>query len=105
MKIYTEEQNGTLRILLTGELDHHCAKSLMQSLDSVIDEYLPSRCVLDIGSLNFMDSSGIAVILRVNKRMTGMGGQASVENAEGQPLKVLEAAGLRRILGVFSKAL
>lgn len=104
MKIYSKENNGVLRLLFVGELDHHCAKSSMKTIDDLIDDFLPRDCIIDLSELSFMDSSGIAVILRVNKRMKDMDGRAWVENPGGQPLRVLDAAGLDRAIQVIIKA-
>ncbi|MEG0876665.1 MAG: STAS domain-containing protein [Oscillospiraceae bacterium] len=103
MKIYTAYNNGRLTLELAGELDHHDAKSAMKSIDSTIDEYMPHDCVLDLSKLSFMDSSGIAVILRVYKRMNEMGGKAWVENPQGQPLRVLDASGVDRVISIVTK--
>lgn len=104
MKIYTSENDGCLKLCFAGELDHHCAKSSMKTIDSLIDEFMPRDCILDLTELSFMDSSGIAVILRANKRMKDMGGKAWVENPCGQPLRVLDAAGIDRVVKVFVRA-
>lgn len=104
MKIYSQEQSGVLRLRFTGELDHHDAKSSMKLIEDMIDEALPRDCIIDLSGLSFMDSSGIAVILRVGKRMNDMGGRAWVENPAGQPLRVLEASGVERVVRVFSRA-
>ena len=104
MKIYSQEQSGVLRLRFTGELDHHDAKSSMKLIEELIDEALPRDCIVDLSGLSFMDSSGIAVILRISKRMNDMGGRAWVENPAGQPLRVLEASGIDRIVKVFSRA-
>lgn len=104
MKIYSQEQSGVLRLRFTGELDHHDAKSSMKLIEELIDENLPRDCIIDLSGLSFMDSSGIAVILRISKRMNDMGGRAWVENPAGQPLRVLDASGIDRIVKVFSRA-
>ena len=104
MKIYSQEQSGVLRLRFTGELDHHDAKSSMKLIEELIDEALPRDCIVDLSGLSFMDSSGIAVILRISKRMHDMGGRAWVENPAGQPLRVLDASGIDRIVKVFSRA-
>ena len=104
MKIYSQEQSGVLRLRFTGELDHHDAKSSMKLIEDMIDEALPRDCIIDLSGLSFMDSSGIAVSLRVGKRMNDMGGRAWVENPAGQPLRVLEASGVERVVRVFSRA-
>lgn len=94
--------NGKLLLKLSGELDHHAAKKAMAAIGEKIDVYLPRDCVLDLRELRFMDSSGIAVILRTYKRMNEIGGRAWVENVPAQPMRVLEASGIERIIKIMS---
>lgn len=100
MKVLSSFENGRLRVRLAGELDHHSAKNTMKKLDRLIEEYMPRDCVLDFSDMTFMDSSGIAVILRVHKRMTETGGRAWVENPQHQPLRVIDASGIDRIVRI-----
>ena len=100
MKITAGKEDGVLRLALTGELDHHAAKTAMRTIESAIDRELPRRCVLDFTDLRFMDSSGIAVILKTQRRMAELGGSAMVENVPPQPGKVLSAAHLDRIVRI-----
>ena len=103
MKIYSAYSDGRLRLNLEGELDHHEAKSSLRTIDRITDDLLPRDCIIDLSNLSFMDSSGIAVIMRVHKRMNDMCGKAWVENPNGQPLRVLDASGIDRVIRVYSK--
>lgn len=103
MKVSCENSGPQIRIFLSGELDHNVAKGVMNSIAGLIDEYLPKECILDLGGLGFMDSSGIAVILRTDRYMAGIGGRTRVENCEGQALRVMDAAGIDRIVRIYSK--
>ena len=100
MKVYSAYENGSLTIYLHGELDHHEARRAMELIDGLLDEYLPRDCALDLGGLSFMDSSGIALLLRLYRRLAVSGGRAWVENAAGQPLRVLDASGIERIVKI-----
>lgn len=100
MKVLSSYRDGRLNLLFKGELDHHEARSSMKSIDQLIDEYLPRECVMDMSGLSFMDSSGIAVILKITKRLNQMGGRAWVENPSKQPLRVIDASGIDRIVRV-----
>jgi len=100
VNIYSSYTDGRLRLFLNGELDHHEAKNAYESIDSSIDRYLPRDCVLDFSQLTFMDSSGIALILRVFRKMHDNGGRAWIENACGQPMKVIDASGIERIIKI-----
>lgn len=100
MKVYSAYQKGRLTVYLQGELDQHEAKQGMEAIDRLLDEHLPRDCVLDLGGLSFMDSSGIALILKLYRRMTVGGGRAWIENAGAQPLRVLDASGIERMINI-----
>ena len=102
MKFSTSFSAGRLTIYLSGELDQHEARATSACISELIDEYLPRDCALDLSGLTFMDSSGIAVIVRANKQVKSLGGRLWVENPAGQALRVLDAAGLDRMIPVDS---
>ena len=60
-------QDKLLTIALTGEIDHHSARQIIEQLGEKIDQYLPSNCILDFQGVTFMDSSGIAVVLNTRR--------------------------------------
>ena len=98
MNISTAFAAGRLTIYLAGELDHHEARGAIRSIDELLDEYLPRDCVLDMSGLSFMDSSGIALIIRMSRRMKNLGGRAWIENPAKQPLRVIDASGIDRLV-------
>ena len=100
MNISTAFAAGRLTIYLAGELDHHEARGAIRSIDELLDEYLPRDCVLDMSGLSFMDSSGIALIIRMSRRMKNLGGRAWIENPAKQPLRVIDASGIDRLVPV-----
>lgn len=87
-----------LTVSLSGELDHHGAKQVMGELDRRMDRELPRRLSIDMGGVTFMDSSGIAVLLRAHRRMTQLQGSMTVSNVPPQAQRVFQAAGLHRII-------
>jgi stage II sporulation protein AA (anti-sigma F factor antagonist) len=100
MKIFSSYDAGRLTIYLSGELDHHGAKGGMKTISSLIDEHMPRDCVVDLSKLSFMDSSGIALLLRARKILDETGGRLRVENPAGQPLRVLDASGVDRVVNI-----
>ena len=100
MNISTAFAAGRLTIYLAGELAHHEARGAIRSIDELLDEYLPRDCVLDMSGLSFMDSSGIALIIRMSRRMKNLGGRAWIENPAKQPLRVIDASGIDRLVPV-----
>ena len=100
MNISTAFSSGKLTIFLGGELDHHEARCTLNTIDELLDEYLPRDCVLDMAGLTFMDSSGIAVIIRTSRRMKALGGRVWIENPAKQALRVIDASGIDRLVPV-----
>lgn len=93
----TTEGRG-MTALISGEIDHHGAREIMSALDQEIDAVLPNRLELDLSGVTFMDSSGIAVLLRAKRRLDELEGQVTVCGIPAQPRKVLDAAGVGRII-------
>jgi stage II sporulation protein AA (anti-sigma F factor antagonist) len=103
MQIRTAFDSGTLRIFFDGELDHHAAQSAVTRIERDIDSFLPRVCVLDMDALTFMDSSGIAVILKTLRHMSELAGETRVENVRKQPMRVLVAASLGERVRIAEK--
>ena len=101
MEMRYKTENRQLTITLTGELDHHAAKQLMESIDRCMEQNLPVKTLLDLGGLTFMDSSGIAVVLRAKRRMEALSGTLVVVNIPRQASRVLETAGLGRYVDLI----
>ena len=99
MKYRSEDRHLTIQ--LSGELDHHAAKNLMDSIDRLLEQTLPLKTFLDLGGLSFMDSSGIAVVLRAKRRMEALSGNLVVINIPRQAARVLETAGLGRYVDLL----
>ncbi len=98
MPITCTSSDRTLHANLTGDIDHHAAKDLIEQFEIQMDRYVPKNLIIDCTGITFMDSSGIAVILRLWHRMNANEGTLSVQNIPKQPLKVLRAAGLDKII-------
>lgn len=98
MELNAKSTDRNLLLELSGELDHHGAMQAMRELEQAIDTYLPQRLVLDFTGISFMDSSGIALILRAHKRMGNLGGNVLVCHVPQQAKRVLDAAGIGRIV-------
>ena len=98
-------ENGSLTVVLTGEIDHQCAKTCMDAIASKIEVYTPRECVLDFGEVSFMDSSGIAVVINALRNMTKIRGKLSVAGLQPQPMRVFQASGIDRLVEVKEEVL
>jgi len=93
-------QDGTLTIVLTGEIDHHCAKAYIQAITAKIEAYAPRICVLDFGEVTFMDSSGIAVVINSLRIMGKIEGELAISGLNQQPMRVFRASGIDKLVNI-----
>ena len=100
MRLTSFLQEGQLTVVLTGEIDHHCAKNYIMTIDSKLEAYSPTVCILDFSDVTFMDSSGIAVVINVMRGMTRMGGDVIVTGLKEQPMKVFRASGINKLVKI-----
>lgn len=98
-------QDRHLTVALSGEIDHHSAKNTMRIVGNKIDLYLPMVCVLDFKDVSFMDSSGIAIVISALRRMRELGGTTKLQNVPQQPMKVLRASGIEKIVEIEERSL
>ena len=91
-------QDKQLTIALSGEIDHHGARSVLRMIANKIDQFMPMLCILDFKGVTFMDSSGIAIVIHTYRRMQELGGVLRLRQVSVQPWKVLHAAGIDRII-------
>ena len=98
MPITVTSRDSALTIALSGEIDHHGAREMMAQLDDAIAARLPAHLVLDLSGVTFMDSSGIAVLLRALRQVQHIGGTLRVANIPTQARRVLDAAGVGRLI-------
>ena len=93
-------ESGCLTVALTGEIDHHCAKSYIQAIAAKIEAYMPEICVLDFQEVSFVDSSGIAVVINALRSMTQIEGTLILEGLSEQPMKVFRASGIDKLVQI-----
>ena len=98
MELNAKSVDRKLLLELSGEVDHHGARDAIRQLELAVDAALPRQLVLDMAGVTFMDSSGIALILRAQQRMQLLDGSLLVCNVPSQARRVLDAAGVGRLI-------
>lgn len=105
MQITCFLQDRQLTVALSGEIDHHGAKNTLRMIADKIDQFLPQLCVLDFRAITFMDSSGIAIVIHTLRRMMELNGKLQIKCVPPQAMKVMDAAGLNRIVEIEGREL
>lgn len=93
-----ERKRNTLTVRLSGDLDHNVAGKIRAEVDELILDPRVRRLVFDLSELEFMDSSGIGLIIGRYKLMTRRGGSVAVACSEGRVDRIFEMAGLYQLV-------
>ena len=70
----------------------------MDNIAALYECIMPIEVILDMGGISFMDSSGIAVVMRTKKLCDADGIAMAVKNAPKHAIKILSAAGITRLV-------
>lgn len=97
---YTDfEVKGDILIIhVNGDLDHHNAVIIREMSDARIFNDNVKNVIFDFEKTEFMDSSGIGVIMGRYKMVNGLGGKVGVTNIKKNIDKILLFSGLNKII-------
>lgn len=101
MKYQVEE--NCLTIFLPGELDHHNAEEIRKGADKLIEENHIKCVIFDFQETNFMDSSGIGVIMGRYKLVYLLGGEVWAVHANERMKKILTMSGVTKIIQMYEE--
>ena len=68
MAVTCTGEGRVLRAAISGEVDHHRARAIMEELSRQIDLELPRSLTLDLEGVTFMDSSCVLLYQHTGKR-------------------------------------
>ena len=96
-----ERSDCKVVIRMHGEFDLACAERFEAELDGALDGE-PEALVLDLRGLQFMDSTGLRMLVTLNRTTTDDGIEYTVLCDEGPVRHVLRETGLDGVLPVVS---
>ena len=93
-------KDGTLRVAVSGEIDHHSVRQLREEIDAALYLYQPRTVTLDLSEMRFMDSSGLGFIVGRLENARTLGATLEITGASERVKKIFEMAGLLRTEGL-----
>lgn len=94
MNVKTAFSDGELTAILSGEIDHHKAREMRRIIDGEAERLHPVYLLLDFGGVNFMDSSGIGLIMGRYRLMKLLGGYLKVINIPPHLKRIIDLSGV-----------
>lgn len=100
MKLITALKDGDYIIRISGDIDHHATVGLREEIDGVLERENPRRLVMDLGSTDFCDSSGLGLILGRYRKTVEKNMEFLLVNPTPEIMKILRLAGVDKMLDI-----
>lgn len=91
---------GGLTVILQGDIDHHSAVAVRAEIDDLLSRSRPDCLWLDLSQVDFMDSSGLGLILGRYNTMQRLGGRLVLVSPGKRVEKILALAGIERLIPI-----
>ena len=93
-----ETRNDTLYFIFKGEVDESCATEIRNFMDEILEKYPRRKVVMDMEKLNFMDSTGIGLLLGRYKKITAKNSITYIQNPSGSIDRLLTISGIYQLM-------
>lgn len=94
IEVKIEKEGETVTAFIQGDIDHHTAKEIREQIDEYIQGNRAKLLKLDFSQVNFMDSSGIGLIMGRYKIMKMLNGNVKVVNIPTHLKRLIKISGL-----------
>jgi len=94
-----QRTNDDTRLTIRGSLDINSAPALAEEIDRIIATR-PLLVIVDLGSLDLIDSSGVAALVKLYKGVRGGGGAITIAGARDQPLAIFKLLRMDKVFNL-----
>ncbi len=101
--VVSELKGDVLYAAIVGEIDHHGAFTLRDELDDIMIATRPKYVELDLSNVDFMDSSGLGVIMGRKSTADRINAKFKLINPTTRVARIIELAGLGKVVTIEYK--
>lgn len=99
LAIESRNENGWAVLQVRGEVDLYTSPQLRDGITELLDQGA-NRIVIDLSGIEFMDSTGLGVLVVGLKRAKERNGEFALVCREGSVQKILSITGLDRVFSI-----
>jgi len=101
LQLTTEIRKDYMIVKLKGELDHHTSEEARKKIDKQYFNNNLLNIILDLRELNFMDSSGVGLIMGRYKNCMNRNGKISIVSTNPYINRILKMSGLLKLVKIY----
>ncbi len=98
MDVYVK--NKVLYINMAGDIDHHSAAILREKSDEILNREYIKEIVFDFKDINFMDSSGIGLVMGRYRQAGYNNADVTLINVPESINRMFEMSGINKLPGI-----
>lgn len=87
-------------LTLSGEIDLHRSPEVKEALGVLVQRQVPS-ILIDLSAVDYIDSSGLAVLIEGFQRVTAYGGKLGLFGLQEKVRGIFEVARLDQVFQIF----
>ena len=91
--------NDETRLTIRGSLDINSAPALAEKIDKIVATR-PTTVTVDLSSLDLIDSSGVAALVKLYKGVRSAGGAIAIAGARDQPLAIFKLLRMDKVFNL-----
>ena len=96
------KRKGPYLIVSVGkDLDHHQAQMIQKGIRKIQNESGFRHLIFDFHETEFMDSSGVGMIIGYYKEISALGGRVAVSGVRSRIEKLFYVSGLHKIIKTY----
>ena len=104
-ELFTYEADGQALIIhLPKELDHHNCRNLKYETDLLMEENYINKIVFDFSNTEFMDSSGIGMLMGRYRLLHYSGGRVSAIHVNDRVNRIMRLSGIYKYIEISQEA-
>lgn len=92
---------GTLVVRLRGELDHHAVETIRNDIETELAKTHYRNLVLSFRGIDFMDSSGLGLILGRYRSIAQRNGRMALSEVSPSLRRIFELSGVFKVVSAY----
>lgn len=101
MELYYHDVDTDVLILSAdGGLDSSNAEAFVKELGTLVDSGA-RKLIVDASRLGFISSYGVAVLVRLHKKLAERGGNVKIAALDSRLTRFISLAGLTKVFGIY----
>jgi len=100
MQINISKHEGAVRMSLQGRFDFNAHREFRGSYDAVINDAEVREVEVDLGGVDYLDSSALGMLLLLKERAAAAHKTVALSNCRGMVAQVLEVANFNKLFNI-----